>query len=109
MTKATSENSVQTVQLFQPGPDLVYTIEAAEHIAHVPRRTIIVYYKHGLVSPLTDPERGGYYFNDEAIRTLRHVEYLHTKCGINLFGVKMILNLLGELERSRAEARFLRQ
>jgi len=44
--------------------------------------TILVYYKHGLVSPVVDPECGGYYFNDEAIRTLRRIEYLRTDCGI---------------------------
>jgi DNA-binding transcriptional MerR regulator len=97
------------LQLFEPDPDAVYTLEVAERLAHVPRRMIAVYYKHGLVSPVVDPECGGFYFNDEGIRALRSVEYLHTVCGINLMGVKMIVSLLNEAERLRAETRFHRR
>ncbi len=100
--------SVESVQIFEPNPNAVYTIEAAEHIARVPRRLIAIYYKHGLVSPVVDPDCGGFYFNDEGIRTLRRIEYLRTVCGINLAGIKMILGLMNELERLRAEVRFLR-
>ena len=100
--------SVESVQIFEPNPNAVYTIEAAEHIARVPRRLIAIYYKHGLVSPVVDPDCGGFYFNDEGIRTLRRIEYLRTVCGINLAGIKTILGLMNELERLRAEVRFLR-
>ena len=98
----------QAVQVFEPDPGAVYTIETAEHIAHVPRRLIALYYKHGLVSPVVDPDCGGFYFNDEGIRTLRHIQFLRTVCGVNLVGIKMILDLMNEVERLRAEARFLR-
>jgi DNA-binding transcriptional MerR regulator len=56
-----------------------------------------------------DPGCGGYYFNDEAIRILRRIEYLRNVCGINLSGIKMILDLVNEAERLRAEVRFLRR
>ena len=100
--------SAESVQIFEPNPNAVYTMEAAEHIARVPRRLIAIYYKHGLVSPVVDPDCGGFYFNDEGIRRLRRIEYLRTVCGINLAGIKMILGLMNELERLRAEVRFLR-
>ena len=103
-----NEIPADAIQLFEPDPNAVYTIEAAEHIAHVPRRLIAVYYKHGLVSSVVGPDCGGFYFNDEGIRTLRRIEYLRTVCGINLAGIKMILGLMNELERLRAEVRFLR-
>jgi DNA-binding transcriptional MerR regulator len=105
----THETPSHALQLFEPDPDAVYTLEAAERLAHVPRRLIAVYYKHGLVSPVVDPANGGFYFNDEGIRVLRHIEYLKTSCGINLAGVKMILALMREAERLHAEARFLRK
>ena len=98
----------EAIQFFEPDPNAVYTIEAAEHIAHVPRRMILVYCKHGLVSPVVDPACGGYYFNDEGIRALRRIEYLRTVCGINLAGIKMILALMNEVERLCTEVRFLR-
>jgi DNA-binding transcriptional MerR regulator len=63
------------LQLFEPEANTVYSIEAAGHIAQVPRRTILVYCKHGLVSLVPNPHRNGYYFNEEAIRTLRHIEF----------------------------------
>lgn len=96
------------IQFFEPDPSAVYAIEAAEHIAHVPRRTILLYCKHGLISPVMDPACGGYYFNDEGIRALRRIEYLRTVCGINLTGIKMILKLTNEVERLRTEVRFFR-
>lgn len=106
--RLTDENPVRAVQLFEPEANTVYTIEATVHIARVPRRTILVYYKHGLISPVVDPKGGGYCFNDEAIRTLRRIEYLRANCGVNLTGIKMILHLLEEVERLRAERRFHR-
>ncbi len=97
------------LQLFEPDPQTVYTIEATAHFVDVPRRTVLVYCKLGLVSPVVDPGCGGYYFNDEAIRLLRRIEYLRHVCGINLSGIKMILDLVNEVERLRAEVRFLRR
>ena len=98
----------QPLQLFEPDPDAVYSLEVTVRLAQVPRRMIAVYYKHGLVSPVADPACDGFYFNDEGIRALRRIEYLRTVCGINLIGVKMILTLMKESDKLRAEARFLR-
>ena len=97
------------LQLFEPDPQTVYTIEATAHLVDVPRRMVLVYCKLGFVSPVVDPGCGGYYFNDEAIRILRRIEYLRNVCGINLSGIKMILDLVNEAERLRAEVRFLRR
>jgi DNA-binding transcriptional MerR regulator len=96
----------EAIQLLEPDPDAVYTIEAVEHLVNVPRRMILVYYKYGLVSPVVDPACGGYYFNDEAIRALRRIEYLRSVCGMNMPGIRLILDLMNEVERLRAELRF---
>ena len=57
-TKAVSSEMVATpsrwLQLFDPPFDAVYTIEGAAELAGVPRRTILVYCKHRLLSPLID-------------------------------------------------------
>jgi hypothetical protein len=60
------EITSQAIQLFEPDPDAIYTLEVAERLAHVPRRRIVVYYKHGLVSPVADPAYGGFYFMTKA-------------------------------------------
>ncbi len=86
----------------------LYSLEAAAHLAHVPRHTILVYCKHGLVSPVADPSANGYCFNVEGIRTLRRIETLRAKCGNDLAGMRMILELLEEVQRLQAELRSLR-
>jgi MerR family transcriptional regulator, heat shock protein HspR len=105
----TSEIPVRALQLFEPDSESVYTIESAANLAHVGRHRILVYYKRGLLSPIVDPEIGGYYFNDDGIRALRRIQHLHEDLGVNLAGIKIIFDLLNEVERLRNEIRFLRE
>lgn len=99
----------RALQPFEPDPHTAYTIEMMAHLVDVPRHTILVYCKRGLVSPVVDPACGGYYFNDEAIRTLRRVEHLRTNCGVNLAGIKMIVDLMNKVEQLASEVSFLRR
>jgi DNA-binding transcriptional MerR regulator len=108
MNTFVDSTSVMALQLFEPDARSVYTIETAAHLAQVPRRLIALYFKHGLVSPVMDPACGGWCFNDEAIRALRRIQYLRTDCGINLAGIKLIMDLMQEVEQLREEVRFLR-
>jgi DNA-binding transcriptional MerR regulator len=85
-----------------------YAIEAVAEITHVSRRLIIVYCRHGLVSPVAKPEESGWLFDEDAIHRLRHIEHLRTEYGMNMAGVRMMLETLGELEQLREELRFLR-
>ena len=78
------ETPMTTLQLFEPDARAVYTLEAAASLTQLPRRLIAVYFRHGLVSPVMDPACSGWYFNDEAIRILRRIEYLRTACGLNI-------------------------
>ena len=96
-----NENPGLSLRLFDPDPSLVYSIDAVERLARVPRRTILICCRHGLVSPLADPEFGGYYFNREAIRVLRRIGYLQVAHGVNLAGIKCILDLTDEVQRLR--------
>ena len=106
-------NSVQrpitTLQLFEPDARAVYTLEAAARLTQLSRRLIAVYFRHGLVSPVMDPACSGWYFNDEAIRILRRIEYLRNACSLNLVGLKLMMDLLGEVERLREELNFRRR
>ena len=95
------------IQLFEPPPDAVYTIEATAHLVDMPRRTILVYCKHGLVSPAIEPAASGYYFDRNAIRALRRIDALRVLCGDDLTGIKMILDLMSEVERLHSELRSL--
>ena len=97
------------LELFEPAPENVYSIEQAAHLAQVSRRLIAVYFRYGLVSPAADPDLGGWYFDDEAIRTLRQIERLRNSLGLSLMAVKLVFDLKHELERLRQELRFLRR
>lgn len=74
----------------------------------LPRRKIVVYCKHGLVSSAVDPH-SGYYFDRDAIRTLRRIEGLRDVCGDDFPGIKIILDLMTQLERLQSEVRSTRE
>jgi DNA-binding transcriptional MerR regulator len=97
----------QPLQIFEPDPEAVYSIEITERLTQIPRRTIAVYVRHQLISPMVE-QGGGMFFDEEAIRMLRRIEQLRTSYGVNLPGIKMILRLLDELEQRQTELRFRR-
>lgn len=96
------------LQLFEPPPDAVFTIEGAAHLADVSRRTILIYCKHGLISPTRRTADSGYSFDGDAIRALRRINALRVVCGDDLSGIKIILDLMNEVERLHSEVRSLR-
>jgi DNA-binding transcriptional MerR regulator len=87
----------------------VYSIEAVVHITQTPRHQIAVYCRHGLISPVTTPERDGWWFDQEAIRELRRIECLRVDYGMNLAGLRVISELYREVERLHEEVRVLRR
>jgi hypothetical protein len=89
---------MNALQVFEPDARTVYTIEMVAQMARVPRRLIVLYYKLGLVSPVRDPADRGWYFNDEAIRIVRRIEYLRSTCGVNLTGSNVPLFQLHRFE-----------
>src|SRR5438132_1409873 len=95
------------IQLFDPPPDAVYTIEATSHLVNMSRRTILVYCKHRLLFPATATSDHGYYFDGDGIRALRRIEALRTVCGDDLAGIKIILDLTAALERLQSDVRLL--
>src|SRR5438105_249211 len=82
------------LQTFDPDPVAVYSIETAAQLAGVPRRTILIYCKHGLVSPIAEPMIWGYWFTADTLRKLRKIQSLRGTCGDDFPGIAMILDLL---------------
>ena len=56
-----------------------------------------------------DPSDRGYYFDWSAIRTLRRIEGLRSVCGDDFPGIKIILDLMTQLERLQSEVRSTRE
>ena len=96
------------IELHDPQPGVLYNLEGVVHLTGVSRRSVLLYCKSGLVRASEDPEIGALAFDDEAIYTIRRVEYLRTQRGINLDGIRMIFDLLREVRRLEHEMRFLR-
>lgn len=103
------KRSSQELEVFQPKPNILYTLDAAAHLAGVPRRSILLYCRAGLVRPVVQPPYGGMEFTEEAIYTVRRIEHLRNLHGLNVACLKTMFDLLEEVERLRAEVRFLRK
>jgi DNA-binding transcriptional MerR regulator len=96
------------LELFQPNPNVLYSLDAAAHLAGVPRRSLLIYCRAGLVRPVVQPPYGVMEFTEEAIHTVRQIEHLRTVHDIDLAMLKTMFDLLDEVDRLRAELRFLR-
>jgi DNA-binding transcriptional MerR regulator len=103
------QSASTTPQSFEPTVEDVYSIETVVQITQTPRHQIAVYCRHGLISPVTAPEREGWWFDDEAIRMLRWIERLRVDYDMNLAGLRVISELFREVERLREEVRALRR
>ena len=100
--------SARALELFQPEPNVLYSLDATARLAGVSRRTILVYCRAGLVRPVLQPPYGVMAFTEEAIHTVRRVEQLRNVHGLELAWIKTLFDLLEEVERLRAELRFWR-
>ena len=98
----------QTLALFQPKPGVLYGLDATARIAGISRRSILIYCRAGLVRPVIQPPFGVMEFTEEAIYALRRIDHLRTVHGLDLAWIKTMFDLLDEVERLRAEVRFLR-
>ena len=96
------------LELFQPKPNVLYSLDAAAHLAGVPRRSVLIYCRAGLVHPVFLPPYGVMEFTEEAIHTVRRIEHLRAVHGVDLAWLKSMFDLLDEVDRLRAELRFLR-
>ena len=94
--------------LFQPKPNVLYSLEVAAHVAGVPRRSLLVYCRVGLVQPVFQEPYGTMAFTEETIHTVRRIQHLRTLYGLDLNWLKTMFDLAAEVEQLRAELRFLR-
>jgi DNA-binding transcriptional MerR regulator len=94
--------------VFQPQPNVLYNLEATAQLAGVPRRSLLIYCRAGLVQPVVQPPYGMMAFTEEAIYSVRRIEHLRNVHGLTLAWIKTMFALANEVERLRAEVRFLR-
>ena len=70
----------------------VYVISVAANLAGVHPRTLRIYEEEGLLQPVRTPTNIRLY-SDEDIARVRAIRYLTQRRGVNLAGVKIILQL----------------
>ena len=97
------------LQKFELGDDEIYSIETVTHLAQVSRHQIAVYCRHGLIAPVTAPEREGWWFDPATIRVLRQLEWLRDDYHMNLAALQVTARLFREVEQLREEVRSLRR
>lgn len=100
-----AKSTALVLQAFTPDPDTLHPIKTAARLARMPQRLVLVYCRHGLVTPHHDPADGAFYFNRHAIRTLQRIAFLHKECGMNVTGVELVMKLLLDIEALRATTR----
>lgn len=96
------------LELFQPKPDMFYSLDTAAHLAEVPRRSLLLYCRAGLIQPVIQPPYGVIEFTEEAIYAVRRIEHLRTLHGLDMSMIKILFELLDEVQRLRTEVRFFR-
>lgn len=94
------------IEVYEANPDAVYTLDVTSTLTGLTRHTILVYHRHGLVRPVGNPDEEGWYFNDEAVRILRRIQHLRAHYGANVEGLRLILELMSEVERLKTDLRF---
>ena len=104
----TDDPSPQALELFQAKANVSYSLDAAARLVGVPRRSILIYCRAGLARPVFQPPYGVMEFTEETIHTIRRIEQLRTVHRMDLSWLKTMFDLLDEVERLRAELRFLR-
>ncbi|HRH97011.1 MAG TPA: chaperone modulator CbpM [Prosthecobacter sp.] len=73
-----------------------YTLEILAETTGVSTQTIVQYQEHGLIRPEYD---------DDTLRALRRIQHLRETCEVNLNGLKLLTQLLDEVEQLRDELR----
>lgn len=96
------------LEIYEPSPYSLYSIEDVAKILNISRRQIAIYCKHGLVKPFVEPNNQLMLFDEESILILKRVEHLRAVRGFNLEAIKIIIDLLREVERLKRELRDLR-
>jgi hypothetical protein len=97
-----------SVEVFQPEPNTLYNLDAAAHLAGIPRRSLLIYCRAGLVRPVFQPPYGVMGFTEEAIYKVRRIEYLRAGHRNDMAWLNSFFHLFNEVERLRAELCFLR-
>lgn len=84
-----------------------FSVELIAELAGVDTTTVLTYQAQGYIRPVESDAARGLEFDTECLRQLRRIEHLRVTCGVNETGLRLLLNLLEEVEKLREERRRL--
>jgi DNA-binding transcriptional MerR regulator len=91
--------------VFELNVEATYSLDMIAELSGVSSQTILQYSERGLISPVADTGPQAIQFDEETLRTLRLIEHLRTTCEMNMDGLKLMLELMDEVERLREDLR----
>ena len=103
-----SDEGFGALQVYEPEPGQHYTVDAAAYLAGVSRRAFLLYCRSGLIMQVDGAPYGALLFDDAAISTVRRAETLRKTHRMDLAGVRMVFEMMRQMELLRQELRFLR-
>lgn len=103
-----NSESSESLEIYAPTSGKSYTLEETERVSGAAKRNILIYCNSGLIPDVEESNVQGLLFGDVAIQTIRRVEFLKHVKGINLEGIRVILELQNEVETLRADLQFFR-
>ncbi len=83
-----------------------YDLATAASLADTHPERIIHYCHLGLISGSPDPKTEKRPFTDQSVFELRRIEFLRREAGVNLTGIRLIIDLLRHNESLREALRF---
>jgi len=94
----------ESVPVFDHQPEAVYSLEVFAGLSGVSSATILEYRELGLL-PAAEEKPGNPLFDDEALLLLRRIETLRDRGRADVPVLKLLLELMAEVECLRAELR----
>lgn len=82
-----------------------YTIEVIADMAGVDLKTVLYYEEKGFIRPASRDDGDDALFDVECLRQLRRIAHLRATCDMNDAGLKLMLDLMHEIECLREERR----
>lgn len=93
----------QDLPVFECESDGRYSLEIVAEMSGVATDVILRYREEGLVHSVSDERATVPEFDLETVRRLRQIEHLRATLDANEASLRLILNLLGEVERLRSD------
>lgn len=95
--------------VYEEEADIGYSIEVIAELAGVHTQTILHYQEQGFIRPASREPGDQALFDVESLRQIRRIGHLRATCEMNDAGLKLILDLLHQIECLREERRQMRR